>query len=154
MTWHARRPSLGRLVLLAGAGVLLLAGSFSGVLADPSEWRGAITELPRVRAALPPDAIRHVLVIDLENESFATTFGPTSPATYLNTVLLKQGELIDGYFATGHASLDNYISQISGQSPNNVTKADCSNLASLTPPFTARLQRGHGQRSRSRRRNA
>jgi hypothetical protein len=85
---------------------------------------------------VPAGAIEHVLLIDLENESFTTTFGPTSPATFLNSVLLKQGELVDNYFATGHASLDNYISQISAQSPNGTTKADCSNLASLSPPFT------------------
>jgi hypothetical protein len=56
-------------------------------------------------------------VIDLENESEATTFGPGSPATYLNNRLLKQGEFVKNYFATGHASLDNYIAQISGQAP-------------------------------------
>ena len=28
------------------------------------------------RAALPANAIRHVIVIDLENESFSSTFGP------------------------------------------------------------------------------
>jgi hypothetical protein len=83
-----------------------------------------------------PGAISHILVVDLENESFAATFGPGSPATYLNGSLRPQGELIEQYFATGHASLDNYISQVSGQAPNNLTKADCSNLASLAPPFT------------------
>jgi hypothetical protein len=74
--------------------------------------------------------------VELENESFFSTFGPGSPATYLNGTLRAKGELVENYFATGHASLDNYISQVSGQAPNNLTKADCSNLASLTPPFT------------------
>ena len=46
-----------------------------------------------VRAALPPGAVRHIFVIELENESEAGTFGPTSPATYLNDTLLKDGEL-------------------------------------------------------------
>jgi hypothetical protein len=78
-----------------------------------------------VRAALPPGAVGHIFVVELENESASTTFGPGSPATYLNGTLLKQGELIQNYYATGHASLDNYISQISGQAPTEETSGDC-----------------------------
>jgi hypothetical protein len=48
----------------------------------------------------------------VENENFSATFGPNSPATYLNGTLLKQGELIQNYYATGHASLDNCISHV------------------------------------------
>ena len=68
-----------------------------------------------LRAAVPERAIEHVLVIDMENEDFAATFGANSPAVYLNQTLLKQGELIPNYFATSHVSLGNYISQISGR---------------------------------------
>ena len=64
-------------------------------------------------------------MIELENESASTTFGPASPATYLNNTLLKQGEFVQNYYATGHASLDNYIAQISGQAPTEETDADC-----------------------------
>jgi phosphatidylinositol-3-phosphatase len=84
-----------------------------------------------LRAALPPGAVDHIFVIDLENEDEGTTFGPGSPATYLNTVLLKQGVFVKNYWATGHASLDNYIAQISGQAPSEETSADC-----LTPTTT------------------
>lgn len=77
------------------------------------------------RAAVPAGAINHVLVIDLENEGFATTFGPSSPATYLNGTLLKQGQLVQNYYGIGHASLDNYIAQVSGQAPTEETSADC-----------------------------
>ena len=49
-----------------------------------------------VRAAVPPGAIQHVMVIDLENEDFATTFGASSPAVFLNTTLLAQGRC-DGF---------------------------------------------------------
>jgi hypothetical protein len=66
------------------------------------------------------------MVIDLENTAFSTTFGPASPATYLNGVLRKQGELLQNYYATGHNSLDNYISQVSGQAPTRSTQDDCS----------------------------
>ena len=79
---------------------------------------------------VPPGAIRHVIVIELENESESAAFGPTSPATYLNDTLLPDGELIKGYYAVGHVSLDNYIAQVSGQAPNLLTSSDC--IASIT----------------------
>ena len=92
------------------------------------------------RAALPLGAIDHIVVVELENESFTSTFGPGSPATYLNGTLLKQGELVPNYYATGHASLDNYISQISGQAPTEETSADClgpsTNLTTLIGSYT------------------
>jgi hypothetical protein len=78
-----------------------------------------------VRAAAPTGAIRHLIVVDLENESFATTFAATSPATYLNKTLLAKGELIENYYGTSHASTGNYLAQISGQAPNSVTNSDC-----------------------------
>ena len=79
-----------------------------------------------VRAALPPGSINNVLVIDLENESFSSTFGPGSPATYLNHTLVPEGELLDNYYAIGHVSLDNYVAQISGQAPTPLTDSDCN----------------------------
>lgn len=87
-----------------------------------------------VRAAAPAGAIQHVMVIDLENEDFATTFGASSPAVYLNSTLRAQGELVTNYFATSHVSLGNYISQVSGQGPTVAVNNDCLNLASLTHP--------------------
>jgi len=78
-----------------------------------------------VRAAVPTGAIRHVVVINLENESYASTFGPGSVATYLNRVLVPQGELLSDYHATGHVSADNYMAEVAGQAPNLVTSSDC-----------------------------
>jgi hypothetical protein len=86
------------------------------------------------RAAVPPGAIKHILVIDLENESFGTTFGPTSPAVYLNTTLTAEGQLVPNWFATSHVSLGNYLSQVSGQSPTPSTNNDCIDLSSLRSP--------------------
>lgn len=97
---------------------------------DPSIARSA--ELTG-RAALPAGAIKHILVIDLENESYRATFGPTSPARYLNGPLRDRGRLIEHYFGTGHASLDNYISQISGQAPTKQTQSDCLDLSTYDP---------------------
>jgi hypothetical protein len=101
--------------------MVLMAASFGQVL-RATEAQGTVV----VRAALPPGSINNVLVIDLENESFSNTFGPTSPATYLNQTLVPKGELLNNYYATGHVSLDNYIAQISGQAPTPLTNSDCS----------------------------
>jgi hypothetical protein len=90
-----------------------------------------------VRAAVPAGAIEHVMVIDLENEDFGSTFGPNSPAVFLNQTLVPQGELINNYFATSHVSLGNYLTQVSGQAPTPSTNNDCINLRSLSsPPVT------------------
>ncbi len=86
---------------------------------------------PVVRAAVPAGAIMHVLVIDLENEDYADTYGPNSPAVYLNSTLLKQGQLVSKYFATSHASLGNYLSQVSGQQGTAAQNDDCPRLNAL-----------------------
>jgi hypothetical protein len=80
---------------------------------------------PVVRAALAPGSINNVLVIEFENEDASTTFGPASPATYLNDTLVPEGELLDNYYAIGHVSLDNYLAEISGQAPTPLTDSDC-----------------------------
>lgn len=80
--------------------------------------------------------VQHVINIDLENESFGDTFGANSPATYLNKTLLPQGQLVQGFYGTGHVSLDNYLAQVSGQAPNNVTNNDCiTNTTTLAGQF-------------------
>ena len=87
-----------------------------------------------VRAAAPAGAIEHVMVIDMENEGFAATFGQFSPAVYLNSTLLKQGQLLSNYFGTSHVSLGNYVAQVSGQGTNPALNNDCLDLASLAKP--------------------
>jgi len=69
----------------------------------------------------------HIVLLVLENESFATTWGSGSVATYLNG-LRSQGVLADHYYATGHQSLDNYIAMMSGQPVEPATAADCEGL--------------------------
>ncbi|VWC89382.1 phosphoesterase [Burkholderia lata] len=82
--------------------------------------------------------IRHVFVITLENENYATTFGANTKAPYLATTLAAQGALVPQYYGTGHVSLDNYIAMLSGQSPTNETDNDCPvfqdfKLTGMTP---------------------
>src|SRR5258708_24396993 len=70
----------------------------------------------------------HVVVLIEENESFTATFGPASPATYLNHTLVPMSTMDDQYFGTGHASLDNYIALTSGHPLLPETAADCGGL--------------------------
>ena len=60
----------------------------------------------------------HVLSSWLENEGYDTTFRANSQAPYLSKTLVSKGALLTQYYGTGHASNDNYIAMISGQSGN------------------------------------
>jgi hypothetical protein len=99
--------------------VALLSG-----LALPAAAKSRLNSVRR--ADLPVGKISHIIVIEFENEGYDTTFGPGSAATYLNRTLRAQGELLQNYYAIGHNSLDNYIAQVSGQSPTEDTQADCA----------------------------
>lgn len=82
-------------------------------------------------AQAPPKPQR-LFIIVLENEGYDITFGPKSPALYLNS-LARKGALLKNYYGIGHYSLDNYIAMISGQAPNPVTQADCDIYADFLP---------------------
>lgn len=66
----------------------------------------------------------HVVVLVLENENFNVTWDQAI-APYLNDLRTTQGVFADHYYATGHASLDNYIAMISGQPDQPLTGSDC-----------------------------
>jgi phosphatidylinositol-3-phosphatase len=80
--------------------------------------------------------VRHVFVIVLENEDYATTFGEPASDPYLAQTLPGQGALLEDYYATGHESNDNYISLISGQPPNPDNQADCQDFNEFLAPKT------------------
>jgi len=124
------RFRLGRTAAAAGTAAIAGLGlALAPAVAAAAHPRGS--ELP-----VRPGAIRHIIVIELENESFGATFGPASPATYLNGTLVPEGELLPGYYATGHVSLDNYIAQVSGQAPNLITSSDCvTSITSLNGSY-------------------
>jgi hypothetical protein len=86
---------------------------------------GASTVQARATAGLEgiPN-FNHIAVVVLENESYASTWGAGSPATYLNG-LRAQGAFADQYYATGHVSLDNYVAMTSGQPDQPLTGSDC-----------------------------
>lgn len=111
---------------------LLLAALFSGISSN------AIIGDPASATAVPK--VGHVFIIVLENEGYATTFGKSSPAKYLN-VLATKGALLQSYYGIGHYSLDNYIAMISGQGPNFVTQNDCGDYVD----FNERSIAAYGQ---------
>ena len=105
----------------------------------PRRWIAGVAAALVAAVALPSDAapaaaprIGHLFVIELENKGFETTFAPTAPA-YLARTLPSQGALLTQYYATGHASLDNYITQVSGQAANMYTQADCQQYVDVVP---------------------
>jgi phosphatidylinositol-3-phosphatase len=92
----------------------------------PSEPSGGSTT-----PALPP--ITHVFLIVLSGHGYNAAFGPASPATYLSKTLVRQGELVDNYFAVTGGELANEIALISGQGPTPQTAANCPLYADITP---------------------
>jgi hypothetical protein len=93
-----------------------------------------------------PAPIKHVFIIVLENEAYGTTFGDDTQIPYLARRLASRGALLTNYYATGHLSLDNYISMISGQAPNVLTQADCPVYVDVTPGLdTGRYGQVFGQ---------
>ena len=91
----------------------------------------ALAGIARLSAAAPAPVstaaakVRHVFVIVLENKNFDNTFGTSTQDPYLRNTLTPMGALLTQYYGTGHFSLDNYISMISGQSPTPDTDDDC-----------------------------
>ena len=76
--------------------------------------------------------VRHVFIIVLENQNYEAIFGPMTVAPYLGRVLPKKGAMFNNYYATGHASLGNYITMISGQPQAPTTIADCHAYVDFT----------------------
>ncbi len=73
----------------------------------------------------PQQKIKHVFVITLENKNYDDTFGTSTQDPYLTGTLKPMGAHLTQYYGTGHVSLDNYISMISGQPSAPDTESDC-----------------------------
>jgi len=112
---------LGRRVVAAVAGVMLAAAIAPAPLT--ARAAGGLEGVP---------SYQHVFVLIEENESFSSTFGPSSAAHYLNNTLVPAGVLDDHYYATGHVSLDNYIAMTSAQPANPETTSDCLSVSLYT----------------------
>jgi len=107
-----------------------IAGAFlcAAVLSACAGGSTAASSTPQTGQAksAATGSIGHVFVIMLENKSYAETFSAKSAAPYLAQTLTAQGALLQNYYGTGHVSLDNYISFISGESPTVQTDNDCT----------------------------
>ena len=79
----------------------------------------------------PVGAVKHVWLIILENKSYDATFTGLNQNSYLWKTLPSQGALLKNYFGTGHFSLDNYTSMVSGQGPSPADQNDCPVYADM-----------------------
>ena len=89
---------------------------------------GPATKLP---------AIKHVFVIMLSDEPYASVFGPASTAPYLSRTLERRGELLVRYYAVAHQQLANGIALLSGQGPTPATAANCPVYGDVAPATVA-----------------
>jgi len=109
-------------------GVLLTAAVAvaAAVAATPIVAASASSQ-PRSQDGLgiQPGKIKYVWLIILENKSYDAFFTGLNKNTYLWQTLPSQGALLKNYYGTGHFSLDNYISMVSGQATQPDTQADC-----------------------------
>lgn len=69
--------------------------------------------------------VKHVFVISLASSGYEASFGATPQMPYLAQTLRPQGDLLSNFKLLDDASLPNSIAAISGQPPNEATKADC-----------------------------
>jgi hypothetical protein len=117
-TFHVRRWG----AVLAGAALL---STMAGVVASASP--------PGPAHAFKLPAVKHVFVIVLENEDYATTFGDPRADPYLAKTLPSKGVLLEDYYGIGHHSNDNYIAMVSGQPPNPDNQDDCTTFVAFPP---------------------
>ncbi|MGX7677553.1 alkaline phosphatase family protein [Jatrophihabitans sp. DSM 45814] len=104
-------------VLVAGA----VAATASSASADAQHGGATITS-----TGLKAGQVKHVWLIILENKSYDATFTGLNQNSYLWKTLPSQGVELTNYYGTGHSSMDNYLSMVSGQAPEEDTQSDCS----------------------------
>lgn len=121
------------------AAVALSAAALSAVGLVQSGPAGANTGQAKASASASykPPKIGHVWTIILENKSYEATFTGLNQNSYLWKTLPSYGELLRQYYGTGHYSLDNYISLVSGQAPAPDNQADCPQYTNVAPGFAA-----------------
>jgi len=122
---HRRKTAFGIVGALAFVAVLLVTASPGSSSSGPFGWFGHRGHGTRDGLGIQPGKIKHVWLIILENKSYDATFTGLNSNTYLWHSLPAQGVLLKNYYGTGHFSLDNYISLVSGQATQPDTQADC-----------------------------
>jgi hypothetical protein len=124
-----RRRAVVATIVLAVVAAAVIAPVASGASVKPAHHHSgssvAGSPKPPDGLGVQPGTIKHVWLIILENKSYDASFTGLNKNTYLWQTLPKQGVLLKNYYGTGHASEDNYISLVSGQSPQPDVQADC-----------------------------
>jgi hypothetical protein len=123
-SWR-RKPLRAAAAAALALGVLLVPAAASAS-ASPA-WNGGADGL-----GIQPGKIKHVWLIILENKSYDASFTGLNNNTYLWKTLPGQGVLLKNYYGTGHFSLDNYISLVSGQATQPDTQSDCPLYDNMT----------------------
>ena len=115
-----------RTLTVAAAGALALSGIvLSATAGSAAPTASAAAGRGPDGLGIQPGKIKHVWLIILENKSFDATFTGLNNNTFLWKTLPAQGALLKNYYGTGHFSLDNYVSMVSGQATQPDTQADC-----------------------------
>jgi hypothetical protein len=125
-----------RTAALAAVAILVPVSLTWGTTAGAATTRiaaGAPSAPQSARSAYKPPPIKHVWVIQLENESITASFGDSKADPYLAKTLRAKGAMLKNYFSIGHNSLDNYIAEISGQAPDPSTQKDCPIWTAFSP---------------------
>src|SRR3984957_4598365 len=115
------RTRLRSAVLLLSLGAIVPATLLVGTTSSAQAGLTSITT-----TGLTPGSIQHVWLIILENKSYDETFTGLTNTSYLWHTLPSEGVLLQNYYGTGHSSMDNYLSLVSGQAPEEDTQTDCS----------------------------
>jgi hypothetical protein len=111
-------------------------GGSTGSPVKGSAPKGASSKLPPVK---------HVFLIALADEPYASVFGPASTAPYLSQTLERRGELLVRYYAVTHEGLANGIALLSGQGPTVETAANCPTYTDIVPATVGADEQVSGQ---------
>ena len=115
----------GRRWLLAAAVFLLVLAACTSAAGRPGPGTGPAGTPAGSGSAAPGSLreVRHVWVIELENQGYTQSFGTPSADPYLARTLPQMGAQLENYYAIGHSSAANYVAQVSGQAPTSPPRA-------------------------------
>jgi phosphatidylinositol-3-phosphatase len=102
------------------------SGGGSGDSSGGGGSGGGAGKTKHAQAPNPVTRIKHVFLIVLSTPSYAAAFGHDSVASYLNKTLRRRGELLSRYQTLGSSPLPDRLAMVSGQAPNQDTRAGCS----------------------------
>src|SRR5438445_4621851 len=131
MSIHFVEASRVRLALRAGTAAAVAAVSLAYAV-GPATGSSSAPATRTQGVTLANGRIGHVFVVVLENEDYSASY-VNNKNPWLGHKLQQQGTLLTKYYGTGHNSLGNYVSMISGQAPDPETSADCQQYHDFQP---------------------